>query len=150
MTKLICCCLMLLASAAVRANAVETAEPLTADSLTAEEKQKLAIMALADSINQQEEVSDALIDSLKLRADSFDDITVVSYHASTKPLLRGITVSAPLIIGGFIAKSQNKGFRTLRNDFLPQFRHHADDYIQYAPVAAMLGMKVAGVKGRSS
>lgn len=38
MTKLICCCLMLLASAAVRANAVETAEPLTADSLTAEEK----------------------------------------------------------------------------------------------------------------
>ena len=41
-------------------------------------------------------------------------------------------------------------FRSLRNDYLPRFHHHADDFLQYAPAAVMLGMKTFGVEGRSS
>jgi len=59
-------------------------------------------------------------------------------------------VGIPLVIGGLIVKSEDDHFRGLRNDYLPQFNHHADDYLQYAPAAVMLGMKGLGVKGRSS
>ncbi len=56
----------------------------------------------------------------------------------------------PLVAAGLIVKSEDDHFRTLRNDCLPTFSNHADDYMQYAPAALMLGMKAAGVKGRSS
>ena len=39
---------------------------------------------------------------------------------------------------------------TLRNTVIPDFRHHYDDYTQYAPAALMVGMKACGYKGRSS
>lgn len=39
---------------------------------------------------------------------------------------------------------------TLRNTVMPEFRHHYDDYTQYAPAALMLGLKVSGYQGRSS
>lgn len=38
----------------------------------------------------------------------------------------------------------------LRNTAIPDFRHHYDDYTQYAPAALMVGMKACGYKGRSS
>ena len=38
----------------------------------------------------------------------------------------------------------------LRNTVIPDFRHHYDDYTQYAPAALMVGMKACGYKGRSS
>ena len=38
----------------------------------------------------------------------------------------------------------------LRNTVAPDFRHHYDDYTQYAPAAVMLGLKVCGYNGRSS
>lgn len=59
-------------------------------------------------------------------------------------------IGVPLILGGIIVKSEDDHFRSLRNDYLPQFNRHADDYLQYAPAAVMLGMKALGVKGRSS
>ena len=59
-------------------------------------------------------------------------------------------IGVPLVIGGLIVKSEDDHFRSLRNDYLPRFNRRADDYLQYAPAAVMLGMKVAGVKGRSS
>lgn len=112
----------------MQAGAAEAFEaPAAADTLGSVAVEEAAIMAAADSMNNQSEVSQAQFDALKTSAEQLGDLSVVKYHASTKPLLRGITVGAPLIVGGFIAKSQNKGFRTLRNDVLPQFRHHADD-----------------------
>lgn len=33
---------------------------------------------------------------------------------------------------------------------MSSFSNHFDDYLQYAPMAAMFGMKLAGVKGRST
>lgn len=69
---------------------------------------------------------------------------------SSSRLYRMTYIGVPLIVGGLIVKSEDDHFRSLRNDYLPRFNRHADDYLQYAPVAVMLGMKVAGVKGRSS
>lgn len=59
-------------------------------------------------------------------------------------------IGVPLIVGGLIVKSEDDHFRGLRNDYLPRFNRHLDDYMQYAPAAVMLGMKAAGVQSRSS
>lgn len=59
-------------------------------------------------------------------------------------------IGVPLIVGGLIVKSEDDHFRGLRNEYLPRFNRHLDDYMQYAPAAVMLGMKVAGVQSRSS
>ena len=59
-------------------------------------------------------------------------------------------IGVPLIVGGLIVKREVDHFRGLRNEYLPRFNRHLDDYMQYAPAAVMLGMKVAGVQSRSS
>ena len=75
------------------------------------------------------------------------------------PLLERITASrayqmtfigVPLVVGGLIVKGEDDHFRSLRNDYLPAFSRHLDDYMQYAPGVAMLGMKAFGVPSRSS
>ena len=59
-------------------------------------------------------------------------------------------IGVPLVAGGLLIKGEDDHFRSLRNDYLPRFRRHADDYLQYLPAAVMLGMKIGGVEGRSS
>lgn len=59
-------------------------------------------------------------------------------------------VGVPLILKGLALKGENKYFRDLRDDYLPTFNHHYDDYLQYLPAATLFGLKVAGVEGRSS
>ena len=59
-------------------------------------------------------------------------------------------IGIPLMVGGLIVKNEDDHFRGLRNDYLPRFDRHLDDYMQYAPAAVMLGMKAAGVQSRSS
>lgn len=59
-------------------------------------------------------------------------------------------VGVPLVIGGLAVKSEDTHFRRLRNDYLPQFNRHLDDYMQFSPAAVMMGLKIAGVDGRSS
>ncbi len=59
-------------------------------------------------------------------------------------------VGLPLIAAGLIVKHEDDHFRSLRNDYLPQFRNHTDDYLQYVPAVVMIGMKARGVKGRST
>lgn len=59
-------------------------------------------------------------------------------------------IGVPLIVGGLIVKREDDHFRGLRNEYLPRFNRHLDDYMQYAPAAVMLGIKVAGVQSRSS
>lgn len=58
--------------------------------------------------------------------------------------------SLPLIVGGLIARSQDANFRRLRNDYLPEFSYHADDYLQYAPAAVLLTLKLAGAESEST
>lgn len=59
-------------------------------------------------------------------------------------------IGVPLVVGSLIVKSEDDHFRQLRNDHLPAFSRHFDNYLQYLPAAVMLGMKVGGVEGRSS
>jgi len=61
-----------------------------------------------------------------------------------------VLTGVPLVAGGLIVKGEDTHFRNLRNDYMPRFNRHLDDYMQYAPAAVMLAMKAAGVEGRSS
>lgn len=42
-----------------------------------------------------------------------------------------------------------KEIRELRNRYIPTFKNEYDDYLQYAPAAAVYTLKLAGVKGRN-
>ena len=53
-------------------------------------------------------------------------------------------------MGGLIIKGEDNHFRALRNDYLPSFNRHLDNYLQYTPAAVMLGLKIGGVQGRST
>ena len=59
-------------------------------------------------------------------------------------------IGVPLIVSGLIVKSNDDHFRSLRNAYIPIFRNHYDDYLQYVPLVATFGLKAAGVEGRSS
>ncbi len=63
---------------------------------------------------------------------------------------RVAVVSAPLIAEGLVAKKLDGRFRGLRNDYIPDFKKSVDDYLQYSPLAVMVGLKAFGVEGRSS
>ena len=69
---------------------------------------------------------------------------------SSSRLYQMTYVGVPLVAAGLIVKSEDDHFRSLRNDYMPKFRNHTDDYMQFAPAAVMLGLKTAGVEGRSS
>jgi hypothetical protein len=69
---------------------------------------------------------------------------------SSSRLYQTTYIGAPLVAAGLIVKSEDDHFRSLRNDYMPKFRNHTDDYMQFAPAAVMLGLKTAGVEGRSS
>ena len=61
-------------------------------------------------------------------------------------------VGIPLFVAGMIAKSEKKSFR--QNDgtkhvLLTEFKTHIDDYSQFFGPAMTVGLKVAGVEGRS-
>lgn len=44
---------------------------------------------------------------------------------------------------------ERENIREIRNRYIPNFSVHYDDYLQYAPVVAVYGLKLAGVKGRN-
>lgn len=57
--------------------------------------------------------------------------------------------TVPLVAFGFLAKADKKNFREARNNFIPSYENHLDDYIQHAPLAAVFAMKLAGYESRS-
>lgn len=57
---------------------------------------------------------------------------------------------APLLGAIAISKKTNDKFRSIRNEYAPDFSTHIDDYLMYTPMMALAGMKMAGVKSRSS
>ncbi len=58
----------------------------------------------------------------------------------------------PLVFFGASAATwgSRKEIRELRNRYIPTFENKYDDYIQYAPAAAVYTLKLAGVKGRNN
>ncbi|MCD7710990.1 MAG: phosphatase PAP2 family protein [Porphyromonadaceae bacterium] len=69
---------------------------------------------------------------------------------SDSRLYRMTYIGVPLIVAGILVKGEDDRFRSLRNDYMPYFKRRADNYLQYASAAVMLGMKGMGVEGRSS
>ncbi|MCU7617198.1 phosphatase PAP2 family protein [Chryseobacterium sp. PBS4-4] len=45
---------------------------------------------------------------------------------------------------------ERKNIREIRNRYIPTFKVGYDNYLQYAPTAAVYGLKLAGVKGRNN
>jgi len=39
--------------------------------------------------------------------------------------------------------------KELRDKVTPVFKHHADNYLQYAPIAAVYGLNLAGIRGKN-
>lgn len=113
--------------------------------------QAKAYVLLNDTIKQV--YSRGIVDSLGIIADSSSVLEKVGNtldRISDTRFHKIIYTSAPLIVNGLIVKGQNKHFRGLRNDYLPEFDRSLDNYTQYLPAAVMVGLKLGGVEGRSS
>lgn len=82
----------------------------------------------------------ARLEHLKREVDCFGE----------KHIFRATYLGVPMIAGGLLEKQYDKNFRRLRNDFMPRFRRTLDNYTQWTPAAVVLGLKAAGVPGRSS
>lgn len=75
----------------------------------------------------------------------------INKHNFTDSKLYQMTfVGAPLIVTGLLMKGEDTHFRSLRNNYMKEFKHTYDNYSQYLPLAVMFGMKAAGVKSRDS
>ncbi len=62
---------------------------------------------------------------------------------------QSLYIGVPLILAGVLEKKYDKHFRSLRNDFTPNYKCSADDYIAVLPVLVTAGLKFAGYDGRS-
>lgn len=65
-------------------------------------------------------------------------------------------VAVPLFLtaAGLYSMSDNDiinkfGVQEERNEWMPAFRHNADDYLQFVPIAVVYGLNIAGVKGKN-
>lgn len=92
----------------------------------------------------------AQTDTTGSRHISWEKFSQAADRISTSKTYRMVYIGVPLIVGGLIVKNEDDHFRGLRNEYLPAFRRNYDDYLQYLPAATMLGLKIAGVEGRSS
>lgn len=64
--------------------------------------------------------------------------------------LRTVQMGAGLVGAGVVLSAADLQTRELRTDYLPSFRYHYDDYLQFSPLALTYGLKLCGVEGRSS
>lgn len=80
-------------------------------------------------------------------SSSTDSLTSKQY--TNRLLLQGMIQAAPLVGIGLLQSLQNDQVRQLRYAHYPQFRHHYDDYLQFAPLVAQVGMRALGVQGAS-
>ncbi len=69
---------------------------------------------------------------------------------TSKEWFKETSVAVPLTVGGVVMEFAKQPFNDLRNAYIPHFRRHYDDYLQYAPAVLLLGLKIGGVKSYSS
>ncbi|WP_233545727.1 phosphatase PAP2 family protein [Parabacteroides sp. AM08-6] len=92
--------------------------------------------------------SNAQKDTINISYYNFNKHSKCNFVSSKAFQITGIGV--PLVTVGFLAKASDKHFRELRNTFIPDYHWKYDDYLQYLPAFAMVGMKIGGVDSRSS
>lgn len=93
-----------------------------------------------------------------VKAQDSSSFFAQSYMDSVKPKTRffqsrfyRIThIAVPIIAIGSITSKKDHNFSSMRNSYIPRFRFHYDDYLQYSPGLLILGLKAAGIESRSS
>ena len=113
----------------------------------------LALILALPAGSQSRSGSSAVFDLSPAAAQAYSQMPQNNFKSAGFPktrLGRVAVVSAPLIAEGLVAKKLDGRFRGLRNDYIPDFKKSADDYLQYSPLAVMVGLKALGVEGRSS
>ncbi|MBR8708645.1 phosphatase PAP2 family protein [Bacteroides pyogenes] len=86
-----------------------------------------------------------------LSKDSLSTVHIQKHQRILQsPLYRITHAGVPLILIGALNYGKDKDFRVIRNSYIPHFRYHYDDYLQYSPGVVMLGLKAFGIEGRSS
>jgi membrane-associated phospholipid phosphatase len=92
------------------------------------------------------------------KVKSISDTTKVAYYSKhqTPSRLRQAILPLSLIAGGAIIESLpahsglgKANIQQYANDHFTGFRTSADNFLQFAPVAAILGLELSGVKGRN-
>lgn len=63
-------------------------------------------------------------------------------------VVRFSIVPATLFTASAISWGERSEIRKLRNRYIPSFRHHYDDYLQYVPALTVFGLNAAGIKGK--
>lgn len=62
---------------------------------------------------------------------------------------RTLKASIPMIAMALPYTLSNQHIKDIRNSYLPSFDNRYDDYLQFAPLVAQVGMRLGGIKGRS-
>ncbi len=87
--------------------------------------------------------------------DKQDSASFVEKQIKRQQFKSSLKVPALLAGAGLLAYSDNDIFSNAeikeeRNEKYPQFRIHADDYLQYAPIATVYGLNLLGIKGKNN
>lgn len=120
--------------------------------------------ALADSFqysacscepNACAEASPAFADSLSQPAGAFPICMMAAGERTAtanlglRPLSQQILSSLPIIAIGAGYNVHNQSLRSIRMSHTPSFRHHYDDYMQFAPLATQGILRLSGLQGQS-
>ncbi|MEG1935091.1 MAG: phosphatase PAP2 family protein, partial [Rikenellaceae bacterium] len=91
-----------------------------------------------------------MVELLNKQRKSQQKFTVFTKKEIETPVYQILHAAVPLFIVGGVASAFDNDFKVMRSSYIPGFRHHYDDYLQYSPAVLMMIMKAAGVEGRSS
>lgn len=91
----------------------------------------------------------------QIREKAFNTLSIKHNLTPAQRLRNVVLVPAVLITAGLVAYSNNtfisnREIREERMEDYPQFHTHVDDYLQYAPIAAVYSLNVFGVKGKNN
>jgi len=86
------------------------------------------------------------------------EFNTISYKRNLTPAqrLRNVVIVPTILVSaGLVAYSNNEllsntEIREEKMERQPNFHTHVDDYLQYAPIAAVYGLNAAGVKGKNN
>ena len=73
-----------------------------------------------------------------------------SNRVTTNSFLKSSIAPVVLFSASAASWNQREEIRRFRNRYLPNFKNHFDDYLQYAPGLMVYGLNAAGVKGKHS
>lgn len=114
-------------------------------------KIKISILIICLAISQLEihaqELSRTTINS--------DSLQLINKHPNKSPFKTSLKAPAILVGAGLFALSDNEILSSEeiaeeRNEKIPNFKTSIDDYLQFAPIAAVYGLNMAGIKGKNN